>query len=109
MTGSWSMGAAKPERVIVVGAGMAGLVAARLLNDSGFTVTVLEARDRLGGRTWTDDSPGAPPDLGGPWGPGAQVAGRPVGWWVPRRAQGAAGSARLRGRRRGRRVHRWVD
>src|SRR5205085_9109723 len=54
-TGSWSMGAGKPERVIVLGAGMAGLVAARLLHDSGFTVTVLEARDRLGGRTWTDD------------------------------------------------------
>ena len=47
MTGSWSMGAGKPERVIVVGAGMAGLVAARLLHDSGFAVTVLEARDRL--------------------------------------------------------------
>ena len=54
-TGSWSMGTGKAERVIVVGAGMAGLVAARLLHDSGFTVTVLEARDRIGGRTWTDD------------------------------------------------------
>ena len=60
MSASWSMGAGKPERVIVVGAGMAGLVAARLLHDSGFAVTVLEARDRLGGRTWTDDSLGAP-------------------------------------------------
>ena len=55
-TGSWSMGTGKAERVIVVGAGMAGLVAARLLHDSGFIVTVLEARDRIGGRTWTDDS-----------------------------------------------------
>ncbi len=43
-TGSWSMGAGKAERVVVVGAGMAGLVAARLLHDSGFAVTVLEAR-----------------------------------------------------------------
>ena len=50
MTGSWSMGEAKPERVIVVGAGMAGLAASRLLHDSGFDVTVFEARERLGGR-----------------------------------------------------------
>src|SRR5262249_62041367 len=67
MSGPWSMGHGRPERVVVVGAGMAGLVAARLLHDSGFAVTVLEARDRLGGRTWTDDSLGAPLDLGGFW------------------------------------------
>ncbi len=79
MTGSWSMGAAKPERVIVVGAGMAGLVAARLLHDSGFAVTVLEARNRLGGRTWTDDSLGAPLDLGGSWVHG--VEGNPLTLW----------------------------
>ena len=79
MTGSWSMGTAGPERVIVVGAGMAGLVAARLLHDSGFAVTVLEARDRLGGRTWTDDSLGAPLDLGGSWVHG--VAGNPLTLW----------------------------
>ena len=54
-------------RVLVIGAGMAGLVAARLLHDSGFPVTVLEARDRLGGRLWTDDSLGIPCDLGGSW------------------------------------------
>src|SRR6266542_1130766 len=64
MTGSWSMGTAKGERVVVVGAGMAGLVAARLLHDSGFAVTVLEARKRIGGRTWTDESLGAPLKLG---------------------------------------------
>jgi polyamine oxidase len=46
---------------------MAGLVAARLLHDSGFAVTVLEARVRLGGRVWTDSSLGAPLDLGGSW------------------------------------------
>ena len=67
MTGSWSMGTGSPERVIVVGAGMAGLVAARLLQDSGFAVTVLEARSRTGGRVWTDDRLGAPLDLGGSW------------------------------------------
>ncbi len=79
MTGSWSMGNAKPERVIVVGAGMAGLVAARLLHDSGFVVTVLEARGRLGGRTWTDSSLGAPVDLGGSWVHG--VEGNPLTLW----------------------------
>lgn len=73
------MGAGKPERVIVVGAGMAGLVAARLLHDSGFVVTVLEARNRLGGRTWTDDSLGAPLDLGGSWVHG--VDGNPLTLW----------------------------
>ena len=78
-TGSWSMGAGKAERVIVVGAGMAGLVAARLLHDSGFAVTVLEARDRVGGRTWTDDSLGAPLDLGGSWVHG--VDGNPLTLW----------------------------
>jgi polyamine oxidase len=79
MTASWSMGAGTPERVLVIGAGMAGLVAARLLHDSGFTVTVLEARDRLGGRTWTDDRIGAPVDLGGSWVHG--VDGNPLTLW----------------------------
>ena len=78
-TDSWSMGNSKAERVIVLGAGMAGLVAARLLHDSGFSVTVLEARDRIGGRTWTDDRVGAPVDLGGSWVHG--VVGNPLALW----------------------------
>jgi polyamine oxidase len=78
-TGSWSMGTAAAERVIVVGAGMAGLVAARLLHDSGFIVTVLEARARLGGRTWTDSSLGVPLDVGGSWVHG--VVGNPLALW----------------------------
>ncbi len=73
------MGSGRPERVIVVGAGMAGLVAARLLHDSGFSVTVLEARDRPGGRVWTDDRLGAPLDLGGSWVHG--VEGNPLTLW----------------------------
>lgn len=51
---------------IVVGAGVAGLTAARLLQDAGRTVAVLEARDRVGGRVLTDRSDGAL-DLGASW------------------------------------------
>lgn len=40
--------------VIVIGAGVAGLAAARRLRDAGVEVLVLEARDRIGGRVWTD-------------------------------------------------------
>ncbi|MCX6503296.1 MAG: NAD(P)/FAD-dependent oxidoreductase [Microbacterium sp.] len=52
---------------IVVGAGVAGLTAARLLADAGRRVVVLEARDRVGGRVWTDRSDGHTTDLGASW------------------------------------------
>lgn len=69
----WAHFVVQPEvnhsscNVIVIGAGMAGLVAARLLHDSGCQVTVLEARNRLGGRIWTDQRWGVPCDLGASW------------------------------------------
>lgn len=52
-----------PERsdVIVIGAGAAGLAAARLLADAGRRVVVVEARGRIGGRIWTDRAFGAIP------------------------------------------------
>lgn len=55
-------------KVIVVGAGFAGLAAARRLQDEGFEVVVLEARDRIGGRVFTSRRwKDAPMDLGGSW------------------------------------------
>ena len=46
-------GAGKSARVVILGAGIAGLVLAYELERSGFDVTVIEARDRVGGRNWT--------------------------------------------------------
>jgi monoamine oxidase len=57
----------KPH-VVVVGAGIAGLAAARTLIDSGLAVTIVEGRERIGGRIWTDRSwHDLPIDLGASW------------------------------------------
>src|SRR5262245_39031993 len=54
--------------VLVIGAGASGLGAARSLADAGRSVIVLEARDRLGGRVWTNRAwRDAPVDLGASW------------------------------------------
>lgn len=54
--------------VVVIGAGVAGLAAARALRAQGLSVQVLEARDRIGGRTHTDTvALGHPIDVGAQW------------------------------------------
>jgi monoamine oxidase len=54
-------------RVVVIGAGISGLVAARALRLAGVDVVIVEARDRIGGRTHTVDVGGTPVDLGAAW------------------------------------------
>lgn len=53
--------------VLVVGAGVTGLTAATRLHHLGRDVVVLEARDRIGGRLWTDEVDGVRLELGGQW------------------------------------------
>jgi monoamine oxidase len=64
------------KSVIIVGAGMAGLAAAKSLADQGALVQVLEARDRVGGRLWTDRSLDVPFEIGAGWIHGPQ--GNPI-------------------------------
>ncbi|UNB54461.1 NAD(P)/FAD-dependent oxidoreductase [Mycolicibacterium sp. YH-1] len=52
---------------VVVGAGIAGVTAANLLHRAGQRVVIVEARDRVGGRTWTDRTAGFSVDLGASW------------------------------------------
>ena len=55
------------ERVLVVGAGIAGLTVANAMAHAGVDCVVLEARDRVGGRLHTVDLAGSRVDLGGSW------------------------------------------
>lgn len=65
------------QRVIVIGAGISGLAAATRLDAAGYDVTILESRNRLGGRIWTNDQwPKSPVDLGASWIHG--VIGNPI-------------------------------
>nr|WSW48677.1 FAD-dependent oxidoreductase [Streptomyces sp. NBC_01001] len=57
---------AQPD-VVIVGGGFAGVTAARELSMRGRRVVLLEARDRLGGRTYTKVHDGHPMEFGGTW------------------------------------------
>ncbi|VXD20438.1 FAD-dependent oxidoreductase [Planktothrix paucivesiculata] len=65
------------ENIIIIGAGIAGIAAAKTLKSQGFKVTILEARDRIGGRIYTDKTLGFPVDLGASWIHGIQ--NNPIG------------------------------
>ncbi|MDP9494190.1 MAG: FAD-dependent oxidoreductase [Actinomycetota bacterium] len=61
--------------MVVVGAGFAGLTAARRLADAGWVVSVLEARDRVGGRVWSIPlDNGEIVEMGGEWIASGQAA-----------------------------------
>lgn len=53
--------------VIIVGAGVSGLRAAQILQQHKQRVLLLEARNRIGGRIWTEQTSGTPLDLGASW------------------------------------------
>jgi monoamine oxidase len=54
--------------IVIVGAGAAGVAAARWLRSQGVDPLIVEARNRVGGRAWTDTTLlGAPIDMGGAW------------------------------------------
>jgi monoamine oxidase len=55
-----------PKKVLVIGAGMAGISAGHFLKLAGHEVEILEARDRIGGRIWTNRE-SYPIDLGAAW------------------------------------------
>ena len=56
-----------PWDVVVVGGGLAGITAARDLQQRGLRTMVIEANDRLGGRTYTIEDDGCKVELGGTW------------------------------------------
>src|SRR5271168_1922510 len=63
--------------VVVVGAGMAGLTAARTLAEAGLKVLVVEAQDRIGGRIWTRHIGDEAIELGAEF-----IHGRPPELWA---------------------------
>lgn len=77
------------QRVVVIGAGIAGLAAARQLRLQGWEVVVLEGRDRVGGRLWSLRPPGLEGmalDLGASWIHGVKdnpIAALAQQWQIP--------------------------
>ncbi|MFT5452313.1 MAG: monoamine oxidase [Enterobacterales bacterium] len=63
-------------KVVVIGAGISGIKAAHKLSAAGFDVTVLEGRNRVGGRTWSNNDMGTPLDMGASWIHG--IKGNPI-------------------------------
>ena len=53
--------------IIIIGAGISGLASGKYLQSKGFNVVLLEARNRIGGRLWSDNSLGVTVDLGAAW------------------------------------------
>jgi len=66
----------KAQNIAIIGAGISGLAAAQALEKAGRTVTVIEARDRIGGRVWTSRELDVPLDLGASW--IHAIAGNPI-------------------------------
>ena len=73
--------------VAIIGAGAAGIAAARRLTNASRSVLLIDALDRLGGRAWTLEAAGLPLDMGcgwlhsaerNPWAEVAEAAGAPV-------------------------------
>lgn len=64
---STNLSSEKVHDVIVIGAGYCGLTASRDLSVAGRQVLLLEARDRIGGRTWSSNIDGYPFEMGGTW------------------------------------------
>ena len=81
--------------VAIVGAGAAGIAAAKRLADAGRSVIILEASNRVGGRAWTIELAGMPLDMGCGWLHSAErnplvAIGREAGL-IARRTRPAAG------------------
>lgn len=89
--------------VIILGGGIAGLVAARDLTAAGLTVVLLEARDRLGGRIFTQHAEKFPVELGAEF-----IHGRPPQLLELAQRAGIT-LAEVSGEFRSRRNGRWMD